>query len=129
MTGLKKKYAILIVSLVIFCLLVGCQSLAQYYTPTGAEGVARYYAKRYHGKKTSSGEIYSSKKLTAAHPSLPLGTRVKVVNLDNKKSVIVKINDRCREHEDVFIDLSRQAARKIGMIKKGKANVRITVVD
>ncbi len=129
MTGLKQKYAISIVSLVILCLLVGCHSLAQYYTSDGAEGVARYYAKRYHGRKTTSGEIYDSKKMTAAHPSLPLGTRVKVVNLDNKKSVIVKINDRCDEHENVFIDLSRQAARKIGMIKKGKANVRITIVD
>lgn len=125
----KTKHTIFILSLVILYLIVGCQSLAQYYTPNGAEGVARYYAKRYHGKKTSSGEIYNSKKLTAAHPTLPLGTRVKVMNLDNKKSVIVKINDRCDEHENVFIDLSHQAARKIGVTQKGKANVRITVVD
>lgn len=124
----KKKYAMFILSLIVLYLIVGCQSLAQYYTPNGAEGVARYYAKRYHGKKTSSGEIYNSNKLTAAHPSLPLGTRVKVVNLDNKKSVIVKINDRCEEHERVFIDLSREAARKIGMVRKGKANVKISVV-
>jgi rare lipoprotein A len=124
----KKKYAMFILSLIVLYLIVGCQSLAQYYTPNGAEGVARYYAKRYHGKKTSSGEIYNSNKLTAAHPSLPLGTRVKVVNLDNKKSVIVKINDRCEEHESVFIDLSREAASKIGMVRKGKANVKISVV-
>jgi rare lipoprotein A len=97
--------------------------------PNGAEGVARYYAKHYHGKKTTSGETYDSKKMTAAHPTLPLGTRVKVVNLDNNKSVIVKINDRCLEHEDVFIDLSHQAAKRIGMTRKGKANVRISVVD
>ncbi|MBN1470917.1 MAG: septal ring lytic transglycosylase RlpA family protein [Syntrophaceae bacterium] len=125
----RRKNSQLFLSLVVLCLFVGCQSLAQYYMPNGAEGVARYYAKRYHGKKTTSGEIYDSKKMTAAHPTLPLGTRVKVVNLDNNKSVIVKINDRCLEHEDVFIDLSHQAARKIGMIKKGKANVRISVVN
>jgi rare lipoprotein A len=107
----------------------GCQSMTQYYTKSGAEGTARFYAKRYHGKKTTSGEVYHSQKLTAAHPTLPLGTRVKVVNLDNNKSVVVKINDRCLEHEDVFIDLSREAARKIGMTGKGKANVRISVVD
>lgn len=125
----RRKYTLFILFLVILFVIVGCQSIAQYYAPDGAEGTARYYAKRYHGKRTTSGEIYNSKKLTAAHPSLPLGTKVRVVNLDNKKSVIVKINDRCLEHEDVFIDLSRQAASKIGMTKKGKANVRITVVD
>lgn len=103
--------------------------MAQYYTTGGAAGTARYYAKHYHGKKTASGEVYHSQKMTAAHPTLPLGTRVKVVNLDNNKSVVVKINDRCLEHEDVFIDLSREAARKIGMTRKGKANVRISVVD
>lgn len=110
-------------------MVIGCQTISQYYAPGGAEGTARYYAKRYNGRKTTSGEIYSSKKMTAAHPTLPLGTRVKVKNLDNNKSVIVKINDRCEEHEDVFIDLSREAARKIGMIKKGKANVQISVVE
>ncbi|HPV52343.1 MAG TPA: septal ring lytic transglycosylase RlpA family protein, partial [Smithella sp.] len=69
-----------------------------------------------------------SKKLTAAHPTLPLGTLVKVVNLDNNKSVVVKINDRCLEHEDVFIDLSREAARRLGFLRQGKARVRITVI-
>ena len=122
-------FVLFVLSLVLLFVSAGCQTISQYYAPNGAEGVARYYAKRYNGRKTTSGEIYSSKKLTAAHPTLPLGTRVKVVNLDNKKSVIVTINDRCLEHEDVFIDLSRQAARKIRMTKKGKANVRITVVD
>jgi rare lipoprotein A len=124
----QKIFALFILSLVMLFVSVGCQTISQYYAPDGAEGVARYYAKRYNGKRTTSGEIYKSKKLTAAHPTLPLGTRVKVVNLDNNKSVIVKINDRCLEHEDVFIDLSRQAARKIGMVKKGKANVQITVI-
>lgn len=115
--------------LLIVVICFGCQTISQYYEPAGAEGTARYYAKRYNGRKTTSGEIYSSKKMTAAHPTLPLGTRVKVKNLDNNKSVIVKINDRCEEHEDVFIDLSREAARKIGLIKKGKANVQISVVQ
>jgi rare lipoprotein A len=126
----RRIIALFVLSVVMLCSNVGCQNLAQYYTRDGAEGVARYYAKHYNGKRTTSGEIYNSTKLTAAHPTLPLGTRVKVVNLNNNKSVIVKINDRCEEHEDVFIDLSRQAARKIGITKKkGKADVRITVVD
>jgi rare lipoprotein A len=79
------------------------------------------------GRKTSSGAIYNPKKLTAAHPTLPLGTRVKVVNLANNKSVIVTVNDRCREHEEAFIDLSREAARQMGMMRQGKANVRMTL--
>lgn len=124
----QRMFALFILSLVMLFVNAGCQTISQYYAPDGAEGTARYYAKSYNGKRTTSGQIYNSKKLTAAHPTLPLGTRVKVVNLDNNKSVIVKINDRCLEHEDVFIDLSRQAARKIGMSKKGKANVRISVV-
>jgi rare lipoprotein A len=126
---IKRIFILSILSLLILFVSAGCQTISQYYAPDGAEGVARYYAKRYNGKRTTSGEIYKSKKLTAAHPSLPLGTRVKVVNIDNNKSVIVKINDRCLEHEDVFIDLSREAARKIGMVKKGKANVQITVIE
>jgi rare lipoprotein A len=105
------------------------QIITAYSAPDGAEGIARYYARRFNGRKTSSGEIFSQKKLTAAHPTLPLNTRVKVVNLANGKSVIVKINDRCREHEEVFIDLSRQAARQLGMMKQGKANVRIIIVE
>ena len=104
------------------------QIIAIYSEPDGAVGIARYYKKRYNGRRTTSGEIYSSKKLTAAHPTLPLGTLVEVENLFNNKSVIVKINDRCREHEEVFIDLSREATRQLGMIKQGKAKVRITIV-
>lgn len=129
MTKITRTASLLLFIFLILFMVIGCQTISQYYAPGGAEGTARYYAKRYNGRKTTSGEIYSSKKMTAAHPTLPLGTRVKVKNLDNNKSVIVKINDRCEEHEDVFIDLSREAARKIGMIKKGKANVQISVVE
>ncbi|PKN37390.1 MAG: hypothetical protein CVU62_10390 [Deltaproteobacteria bacterium HGW-Deltaproteobacteria-2] len=136
--------ALFIVSLVTLFISAGCQTIPQaqkaeeptpaqviikYSEPDGAVGIARYYKKRYNGRKTTSGEIYSSKKLTAAHPTLPMGTLVEVENLSNNKSVIVKINDRCREHEEVFIDLSRQAARQLGMIKQGRANVRITIIN
>ncbi len=137
-------FFLFILSLIMLFMCAGCQTLSQiqrsdesklaqtiarYTAPDGAMGVARFYAKRYNGRKTTSGEIYNSKKLTAAHPTLPLGTRVKVVNLANNRSVIVKVNDRCLEHEEVFIDLSRQAARELGMIKQGKANVRIIIVE
>lgn len=91
----------------------------------GAEGVAAYYAKRYNGRKTNSGALYDPEKLTAAHPDLPFGTRVKVVNLANGREVTVTINDRCRKRSFPFIDLSRAAARKIGFLGKGTAKVRI----
>lgn len=140
----RLKLSLFILSFVMISLCIGCQTFSgaqrdeqlriaqtieRYSAPEGTVGVARFYAKRYNGRRTTSGEIYNSKKLTAAHPVLPLGTRVKVVNLANNKAVIVKINDRCRDHEESFIDLSRQAAREIGMIKQGKANVRIIIVE
>ncbi len=132
----KRMLALFVLSVIILFMSTGCQTLSHsligddafYYVPGGVEGIARFYAKRYEGRRTTSGEIYRAKKLTAAHPTLPLGTRIRVVNLDNNKSVIVKINDRCLEHEDVFIDLSREAARRLGFISRGKARVRITII-
>jgi rare lipoprotein A len=97
--------------------------------PAGTLGIARYYAKRFNGRRTGSGAIYNPRKLTAAHPTLPFGTRVKVDNIANGKSVIVTVNDRCREHEEIFIDLSREAARQIGMIRQRKANVRLLIIE
>jgi rare lipoprotein A len=91
----------------------------------GFEAKAVYYSKRYNGRRTSSGAIYNPKKLTAAHPSIPLGTRVKVVNLANNRSVVVTVNDRCRKHGYEIIDLSRAAAWKLGFLGTGTARVRI----
>lgn len=95
----------------------------------GVVGVATYYAKRYNGKRTSSGVRYDPRQLTAAHQSLPFGTRVKVENLANGRDVIVKITDRCRKRSGAFIDLSRAAARKLGFLGKGVANVKITPME
>ena len=68
----------------------------------GTKGIASYYAKRYNGRKTNSGARYNPEKLTAAHPDLPFGTRVKVINLANDREVIVTVNDRCRERSFPF---------------------------
>ena len=97
--------------------------------PEGVEGKAYYYAKRYNKRRTSSGALYNPRKLTAAHPTIPLGTRLKVVNLSNKRSVVVTVNDRCRKHSFEFIDLSQSAARELGFFGKGMARVRIIPVD
>jgi rare lipoprotein A len=97
--------------------------------PAGIEGKAYYYAKRYNNRRTSSGAIYSPRKLTAAHPTIPLGTRLKVVNIANNRSVVVTVNDRCRKHSFEFIDLSQAAARQLGFLGKGMAKVRIIPVE
>ena len=91
----------------------------------GVIGTASYYAKRYNGRRMSSGKRYDPQKLTAAHPTLPLGTKVKVVNVANNREVTVTITDRCRQRVSHFIDLSRAAARKLGFLGRGKAVVRI----
>lgn len=89
------------------------------------EGQASFYAKRFHGRATASGEPYDSTALTAAHRSLPFGTRVKVTNLRNKKSVIVTINDRGPYHRNRIIDVSKAAARKLDFVDRGLTRVRI----
>jgi rare lipoprotein A len=92
------------------------------------EGIASWYGKPYHGRKTASGERYDMHELTAAHRTLPFGTRVRVVRLDNGRDVVVRITDRGPFHEGRIIDLSKRAAREIGLIEPGTARVRIEVV-
>jgi len=88
-------------------------------------GIASYYAKKYQGRRTTSGERYHPDKMTAAHQSLPLGTRVRVRNLANDQEVTVVVNDRCRKKSIPFIDLSRAAAKKLGFYGAGTARVAI----
>jgi rare lipoprotein A len=88
-------------------------------------GVATYYAKRFEGRKTTSGQRYHPEKMTAAHYTLPLGTVVRVVNPATLQEVQVTINDRCARKTFPFIDLSRAAAKKIGLWGKGKIKVVI----
>ncbi|MEP0862788.1 MAG: septal ring lytic transglycosylase RlpA family protein [Ignavibacterium sp.] len=89
------------------------------------QGIASYYADEYHGKKTASGEIYNMNDLTAAHPSLPFGIKLLIKNLKNKKTVIVRINDRMPDFKGRVIDLSLAAAKKIDMISDGTVEVKI----
>lgn len=88
-------------------------------------GEASYYHNKYRGKKTASGEKFRQYKRTAAHKTLPLGTKVRVTNLDNGKKVRVTINDRGPFIEGRIIDLSRKAARKIDMLNDGVVPVKI----
>lgn len=90
-------------------------------------GKASWYGPGFHGNKTANGEIFNQNKLTAAHRSLPLGTKAEVTNLENGKKVEVKINDRGPYVKNRTIDLSRAAAKKLGMQEDGIARVKIEV--
>lgn len=91
------------------------------------EGKASFYSDYFEGRKTSSGEIFHQWKYTAAHRSLPFGTWVKVINLENKRSVIVLINDRGPFAKGRIIDLSKEAAKQVGNLNEGIFRVRISI--
>ena len=91
-------------------------------------GTASWYGPGFHGKKTASGEIYDQTKLTAAHKTLPLGTKARVTNLDNGSAVEVEINDRGPFVDGRIIDLSRAAAGALGFIESGTAPVRVELI-
>ena len=90
-------------------------------------GVASWYGKRFHGRKTASGQVYNMYAMTAAHRSLPFGTRVTVTNLNNGKTVKLTINDRGPFIDGRVIDVSWAAARRLGFTQDGLARVRVTI--
>ena len=92
-------------------------------------GIASWYGKKFHGRRTSSGEIYDLYAMTAAHPRLPLPTYVEVTNLKNGKVAIVKVNDRGPFHGNRIIDLSYAAAVKLGIDHSGTGRVRVRAID
>lgn len=94
-------------------------------------GLASYISERFQGKQTASGETLEQSQMVAAHPSYPMGTRVRVINLENEREVEVRIIDRGgagKEAESSLIDLSRAAAEQLGMVKEGRVRVRTEVV-
>lgn len=93
------------------------------------QGSASWYGRKFHGHKTSNGEIYDMYGMTAAHKSLPIPSYVKVKNLDNGREVIVRVNDRGPFHSDRIIDLSYAAAKKLKYKDKGTARVQITAIS
>jgi rare lipoprotein A len=117
--------------LVSSCTLKRAEIRYEYRSGTGTVqyGIASWYGKKFHGNPTASGEIYDMYQLTAAHRALPLGTYVMVTNLENKRSVEVKINDRGPFVKGRIIDLSYAAARSIDMVEKGTANVKVVVLE
>jgi rare lipoprotein A len=92
------------------------------------EGMASYYADEFHGRTTANGETYDMHNLTAAHRTLPFNTRVRVTNLSNNRSVVVRINDRGPFVSDRIIDLSLRAAQELSMVGPGTARVALELL-
>jgi rare lipoprotein A len=93
------------------------------------EGIASYYADAFHGNTTANGETFDMYKFTAAHRTLPLGTKVRVKNLDNGRSIILRINDRGPYIEGRLIDVSYAVAKQLGIVESGTAHVRVEVLQ
>ena len=116
---MKNRWSWISTLLLAFCLAAWADS---------DEGVASYYADSLNGNPTASGEPYDRDALTAAHRTLPFGTRVRVTNLDNGKAVEVRINDRGPYSKHRLIDVSGAAAERLDMMDAGTAKVRIEVL-
>jgi len=120
------KYITLLISIfLLHCTSLPEQQNSDVYTEVGK---ASWYGPGFQGKKTANGEKFDMNKLTAAHKTLEFGTFVRVTNISNKKKVIVKINDRGPYAKNRIIDLSKEAAERIDMVKSGIAEVKIEVV-
>jgi rare lipoprotein A len=94
----------------------------------GARGTASFYADKFNGRKTANGEVFDNSGMTAAHNTLPLGSYVKVTNLRNGRSVIVKITDRLHRNNKRIIDLTKTAARQLGFLARGLTKVKVEEV-
>jgi rare lipoprotein A len=135
---MQRSVAVVIVTLA--ACLPGCAARAP--APAGGgvpriletrEGLASYYGEAFHGKKTASGVRFDMNAMVAAHPSYPFGTQVRVTNLDNGRSISVRIVDRGPaprpRAQGVIIDLSRRAAEVLQFVRQGRALVRLEVLD
>ena len=91
-------------------------------------GIASYYSNKFQGKRTASGELFDQEKMTCAHNALPMGTWLRVTNLRNNRTVVVRVNDRLNYRNHRLVDLSRSAAAHLGYVKRGLARVKVTVM-
>jgi rare lipoprotein A len=110
--------------LLLVCIISTKLILAQTFT-----GAASYYATKFNGRKTASGEVFSNSNMTCACNKVKLGTKVKVTNLKNNKSVILKVNDRLAANNKRAVDVTTAAAKELGFYKNGLCKVKVEVVD
>jgi len=92
-------------------------------------GLAAYYSHRLNGRRTASGERFNNGALTTAHPSLPYGTKVRITNVKNNKSVVLRVNDRGPTQPGRIVDVSRAAAQRLGFVRSGLTEVKLEVVE
>lgn len=111
--------------------LLALLSLPSFASHPGAvqTGIASYYHDSLHGNRTASGQIYDKRKMSAAHKSLPLGSRVRVTDTRTGKSIVVRVNDRGPFIKGRIIDLSRRAAQELGIIRRGITPVKVEVLN
>ena len=95
---------------------------------TGIEGLASFYAKKFAGRRTASGEVFDPQAMTMAHPSWPFGTAVRVTHVHSGRSVVVRVNDRGPHVRQRIADLSPAAAKALGMMREGISRVRLVVL-
>jgi rare lipoprotein A len=120
---------IAVAALVTFAIAFTTLAAAQESSNNGVEtGIAACYSRRLRGHRTSSGVRYNPARMTAAHPSLPLGTRVQVTNLENGRSVIVLVDDRLSAHAGIIMDISRRACEQLKFPRGGEAKVKLQVL-
>jgi rare lipoprotein A len=125
---LKLKFALIFFALAVPMLFSANYPINQS-TILDEYGVASYYGDEFHGRKTASGEKYNKNELTCAHKTYPFGTKIRVTRLDNKKSVIVRVNDRGPFIKGYVVDLSKKAAQEIAMVEDGIVKVKIELVE
>jgi rare lipoprotein A len=125
MPNFSLSTGVLALLLVVFFPLPAAAKVAPGHTENG---IASYYHDRFHGRKTANGERFDQGAYTAAHKTLPLGSTVRVTRTDTGKSIVVRINDRGPFINGRIIDLSRRAARDLGMIEKGLVKVKVEVI-
>ncbi|HKZ05306.1 MAG TPA: septal ring lytic transglycosylase RlpA family protein [Methylomirabilota bacterium] len=123
MKALLKTQSLEIVAILVTLVMMSGLGVAAAQTE---EGIAHHYSDKFEGKKTASGEMYDKSKLTAAHKKLDFGTKVKVTNVENKKSVVVTVNDRMGASSKAVIDVTPRAAEELGF-KGGQAKVKLEV--
>ncbi|WP_217876320.1 septal ring lytic transglycosylase RlpA family protein [Pseudoalteromonas shioyasakiensis] len=122
---MKKLIVFALLSLIIS----GCSSAPSVSKEAIEKGKASYYADKYHGRTTASGEVFNQQALSAAHQTLRFGSRVKITNISNNKSVIVTINDRGPFIRGRIIDLSKKAFSQIASVKQGVIDVTVEQLD
>ena len=126
-----RLHSLLLVVVAVFA--VGCASGSTVTSPDGSdhrvEGQASWYGEKFHGRQTASGEVYDMYAYTAAHRTLPFGTRVRVRSVENGKTVVVRITDRGPFVDGRIIDVSYAAARDLGMVRAGVVDVELEVIN